>query len=92
MAQWPNQISGGTVRTFHFVGRQPSWLARLAIIAAVLLLLALLALVVIPAIVIGVVALGVIAAAGRMRAWIAGAMAPNGALDGRRNVRVIGRE
>ena len=92
MTQWPSQISGGTVRTFHFVARQPSWLARIAIVLAFLLLLALLAVVVIPAIVIGVVALGAIAAVGRVRAWIGGTTAPNGVLDGRRNVRVIGRE
>ena len=89
---WTNQVTGGSGRAFRFVIRQPSWVARLALMAAAIVLLAVLAVIVIPAVVIGIVAFVALATVGRVRAWIGGVRRPNGALDGRRNVRVIVRD
>jgi hypothetical protein len=93
--QWANRMSGGvegSARAFQFVVRQPSWAARVVLIVVALALLVLLAAVVIPVVVIGGVAVFVLAMAARVRAWIGGVRSPNGALDGRRNVRVVVRE
>ena len=89
---WTNQVAGGSGRAFRFVVRQPSWVRRLALTGAAIVLLVLLAVIVIPAMVIGVLAFVALAAVARVRSWIGGVRRPNGALDGRRNVRVIVRE
>ncbi len=86
---WPNTVSSTSARAVRFVVRQPSWLTRAALIAAILVFMLVFAFVIIPALIIGALVYGLGAvsrrAFGRMKA-------PNGALDGRRNVRVIVRE
>ena len=90
--RWTNQVAGESGRAFRFVVGQPSWVMRLALTAAAIVLLAVLAVLIIPAMVIGVIAFIMLATVARVRAWIGGVRRPNGALDGRRNVRVIVRE
>ena len=89
---WSNQVASGSGQAFRFVVRQPSWVMRLALMAAAIVLLAVLAVLVIPALLIGIVAFIALATVARVRAWIGGVHRPNGALDGRRNVRVITRD
>ena len=93
--QWANRMSGGvegSARAFRFVVRHPSWGMKIVMILAAMVLLALLAAIVIPLVVIGGLALAALVTVGRVRTWIGGTRAPNGALDGRRNVRVVLRE
>jgi len=92
MARSWTDISAGTGRAYQFVVRQPSWVGRLAVGAAVLILAGVVILLVVPALVIGAVVFLGLAAVAKVRSWFGGLRAPNGALDGRRNVRVIVRE
>lgn len=75
-------------RTYAAIQRQPGWLGRLVAVGFIVVLVALGLLILIPVVVIVlcVVAANVLAAA--TRKLVAGAAAPNGVLDGRRNVRV----
>jgi len=69
-------------------GRHPNVIARLGL----LLGLGVGAVLLIPLLIVGFVAMLVFLAALKVRVWLTGARAPNGALDGRRNVRVVRRE
>jgi hypothetical protein len=90
-APW-TEIPAAPGRAYQFVVRQPSWVARIALTAAILMLMAVLILLIGPAVVIGAVVFLALAGVARAKAWLTGLRSPNGALDGRKNVRVIVRE
>jgi len=85
----PSPLSSTPARVYGFVVRQPSWVARLAITAAILVLMAVVLLLIVPALLIGGAVFLLLAGVARTKAWLTGLRAPNGALDGRRNVRVL---
>jgi hypothetical protein len=89
---WLNIATSTSTRAAGFVLRQPSWVTRVALIAAVAIILALLAILVIPALLIGGAVLVLLSGVAKVRALLTRAHSPNGALDGRRNVRVISRQ
>lgn len=78
------------VRTAFFVARQPSWVLKAALFAAMLVVTALAMVLIVPAVIVGAV---VLLAAGLIaRVRLALARGREGGLarsDGRRNVRVI---
>lgn len=84
------QRGPGAVRLLTFASRQPGWVAKLAIAAASLVLVAIVLLLVVPALLIGLVVFvaGALAAGvrGRARSLLSGWRG-----DGRRNVRVLAR-
>ena len=80
-----------SARVFTVVRTQPSWVTKIAFGAALLVMLAVIFLLVVPAIVIGVVVFGVGMILAGIRRRVTGLWRPNGALDGRKNVRVIER-
>ncbi len=89
---WSTTVSSTSASAFRFAARQPSWVARVALFAGLLVFLAVVALLVIPAVVIAVAVFIALALFARVRALINRMRSPNGALDGRRNVRVVIRE
>ncbi len=76
---------------YTYVMRQPSWVLRLALLAAGAVVLAVLAVIIIPALIVGLVvfAAGVLWA--RVRRWIGGSRVRRNDASGRENVRVIVR-
>jgi hypothetical protein len=85
----PPMAGGRQDQAFAFAARQPSWAARLALVAVVAAALAMAMLVVVPVLVVGAALLLIGGAYFGVRRWLARQRGPNGALDGRRNVRVI---
>jgi len=81
-----------STRVFTVVRSQPSWVTRLAFGAAVLVLVAIVALIIVPAIVIGLAVFACGALLAGLRSRVRSLWRPNGALDGRKNVRVITRD
>ncbi len=75
-------------RTYAAIQRQPGWLTRLAAGAIVLTLVAVALIILIPVIVIILALLALNFVARTIRGLFTGATAPNGPLDGRKNVRV----
>jgi hypothetical protein len=65
---------------------------KLALFAGILIFLGVVILLIVPAVVIAICAFILMAIAARVRAMFGRMRAPNGALDGRKNVRVIVRE
>jgi len=86
------QAGGRAGRVVSFAQRQPGWVTRAAAWALILATLALAAIVIIPLMVLALAAFLVLALIGWARSLFAGARRPNGALDGRRNVRVVVRD
>ena len=78
-----------SARVFTVVRTQPSWVTRVAFGAAMLVMLAVVFLLIVPAVVIGLLVFLVAMGVAGVRRRIAGLWRPNGALDGRKNVRVI---
>lgn len=78
-----------STRVFTVVREQPSWVTKIAIGAALLVTLAIIFLLVVPAVVIGLAVFAAASVIAGARRRIGGLWRPNGALDGRRNVRVI---
>jgi hypothetical protein len=78
-----------SARVFTVVRSQPSWVTRVAFGASLLVMLAIIFLLIVPAFVIGLLVFAVALGVASVRRRIAGLWRPNGALDGRRNVRVI---
>lgn len=80
-----------STRVFTVVRSQPSWVTRIAFGTALMVLVAIVFLLVVPAVVIGLIvfAMGMLITAIKRR--FAGLRRPNGALDGRKNVKVITR-
>ena len=78
-----------STRVFTVVRSQPNWVTRVAFGAALVVFLSVLLLLVVPAVVIGLLFFGIGALITGVKRRIAGLRAPNGALDGRSNVRVI---
>lgn len=85
-------MSSTSGRAYQFAVRQPSWVARVAVFAALFVFVAVVALLVIPALLVGLAVFVAMALVARVRAMFHRLHSPNGALDGRRNVRVIPRE
>jgi hypothetical protein len=77
-----------STRVFTVVRSQPSWVTKLALAAALLVMVAIVLLILVPAIVVGLAFFLVGAGISRIR----GLWRPNGALDGRRNVKVLVRD
>lgn len=74
-----------------FATRQPSWVAKLAVGAAMLVVLAITLLLIIPALVIGLVVFFAGALAAGIRGQIRQMLGGGWRGDGRRNVRVLAR-
>lgn len=89
---WSTTVSSTSASAFRFAVRQPSWVARAALLAGVVVFLAVLAILIVPAVIIAVAVFILMALIARVRALFNRMRSPNGALDGRRNVRVITRE
>jgi hypothetical protein len=81
--------NGRPARVVTFVARQPSWVSRLALAVSFIAMMAVALVLIIPAVVLGVAAFLLAAAYATVRRWLSVQHRPNGALDGRRNVRVI---
>lgn len=79
-------------RVFVFAGQRPGFPARILMLAVVLALLAIALIVLVPFLVIATVIVGFLWVFTRIRALFGRARAPGGALDQRRNVRVIQRD
>lgn len=86
------QAGGRAGRAFAFAQRQPTWVTRAAMWALIVATLALAAIIIIPLTVLALAAFLVLALIGWARSLVVGARRPNGALDGRRNVRVVVRD
>lgn len=78
-----------STRVFTVVRSQPSWVTRIAFGTALMVLVAIVFLLVVPAVVIGLLVFGLGMIISGIKRRIAGLHRPNGALDGRRNVKVI---
>ncbi len=78
-------------RVFSTVQAQPSWVTRLAFGAALIVLLAVILLLVVPALVIGLIVFSLGSLMAGVQRRFGKLRKPNGAFDGRRNVRVITR-
>jgi hypothetical protein len=77
-----------STRVFTVVRSQPSWVTKLALGAALLVMVSIVLLILLPALVVGLAFFLVGAGVSRVRRlW-----RPNGALDGRRNVKVLVRD
>jgi hypothetical protein len=87
--RWTQDVVSGSARAYRFVIRQPSLPVRLLMVLLVLVAFAVLALIIVPLFVIGALALAVTLLT---RRWVGRLRAPNGLLDGRRNVRVVVRD
>ena len=74
-------------RVLLFTARGPSWAARAAAIAWIVLILAIAAVVIVPALLVGLVALLALAVWVMLRSFAARVRG-----DGRRNVRVVDRQ
>ena len=83
-------LFSGSVRHVHIRGRSP--LAAALVVLAALLLVALVLVLLVPLLILGAVGGLAMLVGNRVRALFTRAKAPNGALDGRKNVRVIVRE
>ncbi len=83
------QVGGGFAHTIGVTTSRPSLLARLIWAVALLIGGVLILVIVVPLAIFGLILTGVIFGYGLFRAWLTGARAPNGPLDGRRNVRVV---
>lgn len=84
--------AGKAGRVVTAIRRQPSWVARAALTAAALAMAAVVLLLVIPAVVLFVIVFAIGAAVARVGSFFRRQHAPNGMLDGRRNVRVVTRD
>ncbi len=76
-------------RVVFTIRRQPSWVAKTALIAGSLVALAIMLIVVVPVLIVMLLVFVVAMIIARIRAWFARLSAPNGPRDGRDNVRVI---
>lgn len=76
-------------RVFEVVQRQPSWVSRAALTAALVVFSGVVLLLVVPAVVIATAVFLVLAAASALAAWARGLLGLQ--RSGRRNVRVIVR-
>lgn len=79
-------------RVFLYAGQRPSLPARILMLAVVLALFAVGLIVLIPFLVIAAIIVGFLWASAKIRGLFGQARAPGGALDRRRNVRVINRD
>lgn len=73
-----------------FAASRPGFLARLSIALGAIVLTAIGVIVLVPIILIGLFFALCVVVGVALRVWLARARGPNGALDGRRNVRVRG--
>lgn len=83
--------AGRVRRVTTVVAQHPSPFARLGLALVVGLAFIITMVLLVPAILIGAVILSLFLIAHKLKLALAGAKAPNGPLDGRRNVRVIDR-
>ena len=81
-------IVGGSFRVMHAQWSGSSWLARCLIASAFAILIVLAVLLLVPTVIIGGAVLAVGLARSGFQRMVQRAQQPNGALDGRRNVRV----
>lgn len=79
-------------RVFLYAGQRPSLFARILTLAVVLALFTLALIILIPFVVIAAVVVGFFWVSAKVRGLFGRARAPGGALDQRRNVRVIKRD
>ncbi|MCL4221318.1 MAG: hypothetical protein KJZ65_08105 [Phycisphaerales bacterium] len=79
-------------RVFVFAGQRPGLLTRIVMLGAVLALFTIALIILVPFLVIGAVVVGFLWVSAQVRAVFGRAHAPGGALDRRRNVRVIQRD
>ena len=82
-------VANHAQRVVFTIQRQPSWVAKTALIAGSLVALAIVLIVVVPVLVVMMLVFVAAVMIARMRAWIARLSAPNGPRDGRDNVRVM---
>jgi hypothetical protein len=85
-------LNGPGARVFQTVASQPSWVLRAALASAAAVLMAIMLVVIVPVVIVAVAVLALGITVTRVRRWFAGLRRPNGALDGRKNVRVIVRQ
>ncbi|MCC7145838.1 MAG: hypothetical protein IT443_05285 [Phycisphaeraceae bacterium] len=74
------------------VERHPGWVAKTALVAALLVIVLPLALLFFTAVLVGVVVFAVLSLTVRLKAWLGGVFRAGSLGDGRRNVRVIARQ
>ena len=79
----------GSVRVVHAHWDGSSWLARCVIASAMAVLIILALLLLVPVLVVGAAVLLAAGIRGGVRRLLTSIREPNGALDGRKNVRVI---
>ena len=83
---------GRAGRVVQVVQRQPGWVTRVALGAGLVAMAAVAILLIVPAIIIMLCVFLAGAGIAALRSLFIRAQQPNGALDGRRNVRVIDRD
>jgi len=79
-------------RVVQVVRRQPSWVGRFAGFAGLLVLAGVVILLIVPALLVMIAVFLVGTGIAMLRSMFTRTVKPNGALDGRRNVRVIVRD
>jgi len=77
---------------YTFTRAQPTWVTKIAVGAATLVLVGIVLLLVVPAIVIGLIAFFALVGVARVRGLFRRVREPGGVLDQRRNVKVITRD